>query len=490
MKKRIAVIGAGFSGMAAAAYLAHNGMEVTVYEKNGIPGGRAGLISENGFRFDMGPTWYWMPDVFERFFATFGKSPADYYSLKRLDPSYKVWFGKNDSIEIPASVAALTGLFEKLEPGSGKKLEGMLKDAEYKYDLGIKKLVYKPSISAWEFFESWMIRGLLRMDFVRSVSTYVHRLFKDPRLVRILEFPVIFLGAKPSRIPSMYTLMNYADQVLGTWYPVGGMYEVVKGMHTLASDQGARFQFNAVVESITVSDEGIATGLVVNKEFIPFDFILGSADYHHIESSLLPAQHRSYSERYWNTRTMAPSAILFYLGLNKKLPSLKHHNLFFDTDFAKHVQDIYDKPKWPENPALYISCASKTDPSVAPEGHENCIVLIPVAAGLEDTPEIRDQYLKLFIDRLKTITGEDISGNIVFQRSYAQSNFIYDYNSFKGNAYGLANTLRQTALFKPSLRSAKVENLFYAGQLTVPGPGVPSCIISGQVAATELLKRI
>ena len=489
MKRRISVIGAGFSGMSAAAFLAHQGMDVTVYEKNSSPGGRAGIMRTEGFTFDLGPSWYWMPDVFESFFEQFGKKVSDYYQLERLDPAYRVFFGKDDFIDIPAGEEKVCGLFDSIEPGSAAQLKKFLDDGRYKYELGLKKLAYKPSLSVWEFLEPWLFKALFRMDFMHSVTQKVRSRFTDPRLIQMLEFPVLFLGAKPSQTPAIYTLMNYADLVLGTWYPAGGMHAVAQGFYKLALEENVKFMFNSPVSKILLEEDSVR-GLLVNGQELECDMVLSTADYHFTEMELLDASHRSYSEKYWDERTMAPSALLFYLGLNKRVKGLQHHNLFFDEDFGRHAGEIYDSPQWPTRPAMYVSCSSKTDHSVAPEGHENLIVLIPVAPGLQDDEEIRKRYFGLFLERMEKLTGEKIAQSVVSMHSYACSDFVREYNSFKGNAYGLANTLRQTAVFKPSLKSRKSKNLFYAGQLTVPGPGIPPCIISGQIAATEMLKRI
>ena len=485
MNKKIVVIGSGFSGLSAAAALANMGYQVDVYEKNATPGGRARNFKEAGFTFDMGPTWYWLPDVFEEYFERFNKKVSEMYQLVRLDPSYRVYFGPGDFIDVPAGMDAIYRLFEEWEPGSSKRLKKFMEDARYKYQLGMKKLVYKPSLSYFEFLEPWLLRGIVHGDFLRSVSKVVRKNFRNMRLVRILEFPVIFLGATPWKTPSLYTLMNFADMGMGTWYPMGGMYSVVEAMVRLAEEQGAVFHYNAPVERI-LSRNGKAYGVRINGDIIEADLILSTADYHHTESELLDTEERSYSEKYWDTRKMAPSALLYYIGLDKPVQGLLHHNLFFDEDFDRHADEIYKTPQWPEKPAIYVSCSSKTDPAVAPEGYENLIVLIPVAPGLKDTEEIKQKYYELTLKRIEKLTGESLSGRVVYKRMYAHSDFSSDYHSFKGNAYGLANTLDQTAIFRPSLRSRKLKNLFYAGQLTVPGPGVPPSIISGYVASGQI----
>jgi phytoene desaturase len=486
--KKIAVIGAGFAGLASAACLAKEGYEVTVFEKNDSAGGRARKFESGGFVFDMGPSWYWMPDVFERFFKHFGKSASDYYQLKRLDPSYRIFYGVDDAIDVPAGSESLYALFEELEPGSSQHLKQFLLEGEYKYAIGMERLVYKPGLSVRELMDYRLVKGLFQLHVFQSLSSYVKKFFVNPRILKLLEFPVLFLGATASNTPALYSLMNYADMVLGTWYPMGGMYRVVDAMVQLATEHGVNFRFNHPIDTIEVNG-GRAAGLRSNGKFFPVDYVVAGADYHHVESDLLAVPYRRYSPQYWDSRTMAPSSLIFYVGLNKRVKNLLHHNLFFDEDFDVHSKEIYEDPKWPTAPLFYVSCTSKTDPAVAPAGHENLFILIPVAPALKDEEAIREFYFDRIMDRLEKLTGEDLRSQVIFKRSYAHRDFIRDYNAFKGNAYGLANTLLQTANFKPSMINKKVRNLFYTGQLTVPGPGVPPAIISGQVVSRVLLDQ-
>lgn len=486
--KRAIVIGSGFSGLSAATHLADSGFEVTILEKNDSPGGRARKFEDSGFVFDMGPSWYWMPDVFDSYFAHFGKKVSDYYHLDRLDPSYRVFFGSDDIMDLPATMSALEALFEEREPGAGQKLREFLKEAEYKYQVGINDLVYKPGRSLTEFADVRVLKGLLQMHLLSSVSSYVKKYFKNPELIQLLEFPVLFLGATPADTPALYTLMNYADMALGTWYPQGGMHQIVKGMVSLAKEKGVRFVFNAEVKSLLTEGKEVV-GAETSVGLFEADVFIAGADYHHVDKHLLPDSLSNYSENYWDKRKMAPSSLIFYLGINKRLDNLLHHNLFFDRDFGQHAQEIYESPSWPSDPLFYVSAPSKTDPSVAPEGCENIFILMPVAPGLEDDEEKREHYYHVIMDRLESLTGQNIRDHVVYKRSYSHRDFIRDYHSFKGNAYGLANTLMQTAILKPSLKNKHLNNLFYTGQLTVPGPGVPPSLISGHVVAKEVTRE-
>ncbi|MDX1939727.1 MAG: phytoene desaturase family protein [Saprospiraceae bacterium] len=489
MAKKVIVIGSGFAGLSAATCLAQAGYDVTVLEKNSTPGGRARQFVEQGFVFDMGPSWYWMPDVFEQYFAHFGKKPSDYYDLVRLDPSYRIYFGKNDKMDVPANLEDLHALFEKYELGSSAHLKKFLAEAEYKYQVGMSEFVHKPSLSVLEFADWRIVASLFRLQMFSSISKSIRKLFKNKQLIQMLEFPVLFLGAKPEHTPAMYSLMNYADLALGTWYPMGGMYKIIEGMLALAEEMGVKIHLNQEVKSIYVPN-GHATKVITQHQEYDTDIIIGGADYHHVEQELLHKKNRQYTEQYWDKRVMAPSSLLFYLGIDKKLINLHHHNLFFDADFDQHAIEIYEKPQWPSKPLFYVCAPSVTDASVAPEGCENLFVLIPLAPDLEDTEALREQYFSIVMDRLENLTGQDIRKHIIYKRSFAHNDFKKDYNAYKGNAYGLANTLLQTAFLKPRLRSKKVSNLFYAGQLTTPGPGMPPSLISGQVVAKEIIKNI
>ncbi|MDN5204078.1 phytoene desaturase family protein [Fulvivirgaceae bacterium BMA10] len=486
--KKIVVIGAGFAGISAATCLADSGFDVTVLEKNNTAGGRARCFSQEGFLFDMGPSWYWMPDVFERYFNRFNSEVSDFYQLERLDPSYTVIFGEDEFVDIPASLDELYSLFESYEKGSSKKLKAFLNEAAFKYEVGIKKLVYKPSRSLTEFLSFRLLLDVLKCDVFTSFHKHIRKFFNNEKLLELMEFPVLFLGALSKNTPALYSLMNYADIKLGTWYPMGGMHKIIEGMVALAESKGVKFHYGEPVTNIEVENNRAKVIHTTHEQYTP-DFVIGGADYHHIDQKLLSEKHRTYSSDYWEKRVMAPSCLIYYLGINKKLDNLNHHNLFFDEDFGPHAEAIYKTKKFPENPLFYVSAPSKTDKTVAPSGCENLFILIPIASGLEENETIREQYYDMVMDRLERLTKQNIRDAVVVKKSYAHRDFVDDYNAFKGNAYGLANTLRQTAILKPTIKSKKVKNLYYTGQLTVPGPGVPPSLISGQVVADEIIKN-
>jgi len=488
-RSSVAVIGSGFSGLSAAAYLAKAGYGVNVYEKNGQIGGRARQLAVNGYTFDMGPSWYWMPEVFENFFNDFGCKASDFYELEQLDPGFTVVFGKEDVLHIPAGYAALEDMFESIEPGSASQLALFLEEAAYKYRTGMNKLVHKPGLSLLEFADWDLIKGAFKLQVFTSFSKHVRRFFKDPRLITLMEFPVLFLGAMPEDTPALYSLMNYAGLKLGTWYPKGGFGKVIEAMQKVCEAQGVVFHTDAPIGRLHIANGQIEK---VSTKYgdSHYDGVIASADYNHIEQQLLNEGNRNYSADYWEKKVMAPSSLIFYLGVTRKIEKLGHHTLFFDADLKLHAQEIYKDPKWPTKPLFYVCCPSKSDDSVAPDGHENLFILMPLAPGIEDTEALREEYFGLIMERLENFTGVPIRNSLDYNKSYCVNDFKADYNSFKGNAYGLANTLMQTAHLKPSINNKKVKNLFYAGQLTVPGPGVPPAIISGKVSAQLLTQYL
>lgn len=483
---KISIIGSGFSSLSASCYLAKQGFEVTVFEKNESIGGRASQLKKSGFTFDLGPTWYWMPDVFESFFSDFGKKVSDYYELEKLNPAYRVYFNENESITISDNLDDISNTFEQLETGSGNKLQSFIKIAQENYNIAIKDLVYQPGDSIFELITFQTAKRL--NQFASTISKDVRKRFNHPYIRQILEFPVLFLGAKPSNTPSFYNFMNYADFGIGTFYPKGGMYSVVKGIEKLARELGVTFKTNSEVRKIVVKNKSVI-GIECNENFIASDIVLSGADYHHTES-LLDSEYRMYNESYWDSRTFAPSSLLFYVGFDKKIENVDHHTLFFDVPFDQHAREIYDQPQWPSDPLFYASFPSKTDSTIAPFGKEAGIFLIPLAPDLEDNQQIREKYFEIIINRLEKITMQEIKNSIIFKESFCVNDFKNRYNSYKGNAYGLANTLMQTHILRPKLKSKKVDNLYFTGQLTVPGPGVPPAIISGNIVSKKIINQL
>ncbi len=484
-----AVIGSGFAGLASSIELAKEGHSVHLIEKNNQLGGRARQFEENGFKFDMGPSWYWMPGVIENFFRRSGFTTSDFFELKKLNPAFQIIFNHDTPLKVPNNWNNLLSLFESIEVGAADKLQQFMKEAEYKYDVGINKLVYQPGLSITELLKPELIKGIFKLQVFSSFSSHVRKFFKDPRLIALMEFPILFLGAMPSETPALYSLMNYAGLKLGTYYPMGGFTKVIEGLHEVAKSFGVEIHTNSAASGLNIAAQKIDQ-VNCNGKPIKVQGVIGTADYHHIEQTLIPKKFRNYTESYWDKKVIAPSSLLFYLGVNKKVPKLEHHSLFFDEDFDKHAHELYKDKQWPSKPLFYVCCPSKTDPSIAPEGCDNLFVLMPLAAGLDDSEEKRSEYFHTLMSRLEKFTGMPIRDHLCYKKSYCISDFKADYNAYKGNAYGLANTLFQTANLKPKLKSKKIKNLFFAGQLTVPGPGVPPSIISGQVAAQELMKTL
>ncbi len=484
MGKSVIIIGSGFASLSASCYLAKQGFDVSIYEKNKTVGGRARQFVRDGFTFDMGPSWYWMPDIFESFFNDFGKSPSDFYQLDKLDPAYNIFFS-DDVMTIGDSMDKICREFERIEKGSAEPLRKFIKKAQDNYEIAIHKIVLRPGLSPMELVTKDTI---VRLDqFFKSISKEVRKRFKNPKLIATLEFPVLFLGAKPNKTPSFYSFMNFADFGLGTWHPKGGMYQVIKAMELLSKELGVKIYTDQTVTKIEVT-RSKATGIKVNGNTIKADIVLSGADYHHSET-LLDQQYRQYSEAYWNKKTFAPSSLLFYVGFDKKLQNVSHHNLFFDTSFEQHAKEIYDSPKWPEAPLFYANFPSITDASMAPKGCETGFFLIPIAPGLEDTQDLRNKYFEIILNRFQKLTGQKVENSMLFKEDFCVNDFIDQYNSYKGNAYGMANTLLQTAFLRPKLHSKKVNNLFFTGQLTVPGPGVPPALISGKLVSELIVEH-
>ena len=485
MSKKVIVIGSGFSSLSAACYLAKSGFEVTVLEKHSTPGGRARVLKKEGFQFDMGPSWYWMPDIFDTFFKDFDKSTEDYFKLHRLDPAYSVHFSDNRQITIGSGLEKIISSFEKYEPGSRHKLEKYMKSSHRNYQIAMSKIVYRPCLTIFDLLTRETI--LNAKYFIQNIKKSVYRTLKNPDLRLVLQFPSLFLGAMPSRTPSFFNFMNYADFGLGTWYPEGGIGSVVEGMVKLAKSLGVEFKLNASVQQITANYNGEVSGVIVNDSYLKTDIVVSGADYRHTEM-LLEKKYRMYSAKYWSKRVFAPSALLFYIGFDRKLDGVTHHALFFDVDFETHIQSIYSNPKWPENPLFYANFPTVTDSSIAPSKKESCVLLVPIATGLESDEKQHQRIFGQIMDRMESRFGLSLRKHILFKEVYSIDDFRRDYSSTEGNAYGLATTLNQIAHRRPKFKSKKLKNLYFTGQLTVPGPGVPPALISGKIVGQYIAK--
>lgn len=488
MKKKVVIIGSGFSGITAAAYLAKEGYEVVVLEKNEDFGGRARkFTTDNGFTFDMGPSWYSMPDIIESFFEDFNYTTQDFFDLVPLNPQFEIVF-KEETLAFPESLNDWYPIFEDKEKGASSALLKFMNNAQFKYEVGMKNFVTKPCLSWTEFLSPEIAKSALKLNLLTNFRSYTEKHFKNNHLQTVMEFPVIFLGASPTKIPALYSLMNYGGYKLGTWYPMGGFSELVNAMITIAKMQGVVFLNREEVKSFELSETTITAINTENSTF-QVDAVIASGDYHHMET-LLPRKFRNYKESYWENRTFAPSCLIYYLGINQKLPNLVQHTLFFEHDLDSHIHSIYESKKWPDKPLFYVCTPSVTDRDVAPENAENLFLLMPIANNLDDDDDTRERYLKEMLTRIERKTGvSNIASKIIYKKSYSVSNFKEDYFAYGGNAYGLANTLKQTAVLKPSIKNKNIENLWYTGQLTVPGPGVPPAIISGRIVANELNKE-
>ena len=486
-RKKIIVIGSGFGGLAAAALLAHDENDVLVLEKNEQPGGRASVWKKDGFIFDMGPSWYLMPDVFEKFFAELGKKPNDYMDLVRLDPSYRVFFEKDDFVDISADIKKNLEIFEQLEPGAKEKMKEYLKLSEYEYDIAMRDFIYKDYKHLTDFFKPKLIVEGTKLHMFKKLDSFIQRYFKSEKIRKILEYTIVFLGGSPYESPALYSLMSHVDFNMGVWFPKGGMGKLVEAMQKIAMEQGAKFKFNEPVKKIIVKDNKVV-GVKTSKSRYEADIVVVNADYAWAEQKLLEKEYQSYSKRYWEKRKIAPSAYLLYLGLDKKLKRFLHHNLYFHPNWEKHFDDIFKDIKWPKDFSYYVSCISKTDKKTAIKNGENVFVLIPIAAGLKDNEKTRKKYFDKTIEHMEYLAGENIKDHIIVKRIFAHNDFSSRYNAYKGTALGLAHTLKQTAIFRPKHRSKKVNNLYYSGHYNHPGIGVPMVIISSQIVA-DMIKN-
>ena len=484
----VVVIGGGFGGLSTACYLADAGADVTLIEKNEQLGGRASRLEVDGFRFDMGPSWYLMPDVFELFFEHFDHEPADYYDLTRLDPHYRIFFKDGDRVDMVPDRTENRQTFESYEPGAGERFDEYLRKSKQNYEVGMEHFVYEDRTSLSDYLDLNVAKNARGLSLIGSMQDHVEKYFEHPKLQQIMQYTLVFLGGAPNNTPALYNLMSHVDFNMGVYYPENGLGGVVDGVVELGEELGIDFRTDTPAAEIRGREGAFVTRTEGGEEFYS-DYVVSDADYRHTEMELLPPEKRQYDAEYWDSRTYAPSAFLIYLGVEGDVDPLAHHSLVLPTDWENHFETIFDDPEWPDDPAYYLCVPSQTDDTVAPEGHSNLFALVPVAAGLEDTPELRETYRDLVLDDVKENTGVDLRDRIVVEEIFCVNDFADRYNSTQGTALGLAHTLRQTALFRPSHRSSAVDGLYFTGAFTTPGIGVPMCLISGQLTAEAMAEQ-
>ncbi|ELZ04513.1 phytoene desaturase family protein [Natrialba aegyptia] len=479
------VVGAGVGGLSTACYLADAGVSVHVVEQNDQLGGRASRLERDGFRFDMGPSWYLMPDVFERFFAAFDRTPSEYYDLTHLDPHYRIFFKDGDQVDVTPDRERTKQLFESYETGAGDALERYLETARHHYEIGMEHFVYEDRPRLRDYIDPDVAQHARGLSLLGSMQGHVEDYFDHPKLQQLMQYTLVFLGGSPSNTPAIYNLMSHVDFNLGVWYPDGGIGTVIDALVDLARELGVEFSTGRPVTRI----KGREGAFLVETPDGPLrsDLVVSNADYAHTEQELLAPEQRQYESEYWESRTYAPSAFLLYLGVEGDVPELAHHSLVLPLGWEEHFEQIFEEPQWPDDPAYYVCVPSQTDEAVAPAGHSALFVLVPIAPGLEDTPELREQYREAILADLAAHTGLDVRERIVFEKRFCVSDFAARYNSYDGTALGLAHTLRQTALLRPPHRSKAVDGLYFTGADTTPGIGVPMCLISGELTADALL---
>lgn len=484
----VLVIGGGIAGLASAALLAKDGYSVTVLEKNKRVGGRANLLQKKGFRFDMGPSWYLMPDVFDRFFAEFDSKPSDFFSLTKVNPQYRIFFADGSHVDISTSLKKNLKTFEKIEKGSSQRFLAYLAEAEKKYEIAINSVLYR-NVDSWLGFFNWeLIKHGRDLHVFETMDSYVKRFFKTEKMQQIIQYTLVFLGGSPSTVPALYSLMTHVDFNMGAFYPEGGFYAVVGALKKVGASQGVKYITNAEVTAITTESGQITSVTAQEREFTA-DYIISNADLAHTESLFSDSSYRMYDESYWKSRIFSPSAFLIFLGVKGSIPELDHHSIMFGKDWITHFEQIFSKPEWPQFPSLYINKPSATDTTVAPKGHENLMVLVPIAPGLEETPAWKEAYAQFILSYIEESIGINLKKRIVLQEIFSVSDFASMYNSYNGNALGgLAHTLRQTGLFRPNNTHRKLRNLFFAGAGTVPGIGVPPALISGSLVRDRVRK--
>lgn len=486
--EKVVVIGGGFGGLSAANFLSKKGFDVELIEKNENVGGRASVLEEEGFRFDMGPSWYLMPDIFDRFFGKFDREPEDYYDLTRLDPNYRIFFKDGDRMDVPADPELAGELFEEYEDGASESFMDYLEKSKETYEIGMNEFVLKDRNNFRDYLSMDVIRNARGISLIKKMQDHVQEYFDSPKLQQVMQYTLVFLGGSPKNTPALYNLMSHVDFNMGVYYPEGGVYSVIEAMRDMAEEQGVEISTGEAAEKIDRIDG--KNVVVTSERTLEADAVVSNADYAYTEVELLPDEYTTYDEDYWNSRTYAPSAFLMYLGVEGKLENLDHHTLVLPEDWNSHFEKIFDDPSIPDDPAYYVCNPSKTDESVAPDGDSAIFVLVPIAAELELDEKERKEFEQLILEDLENNAETDLEGRIKYKKIFAGEEFQSKYNSFNGTALGIAHTLRQTSVFRPKQRSKAMENMYYTGQYTNPGIGMPMCLISGEHVAEKVEEDI
>ena len=490
--KKVIVIGAGISGLSISALLAKQGFDVTVVEKNSIYGGRGRVFKSNGFKFDMGPSWYLLPKVFEEYFKMFDEDISEYLDLVKLNPSYRIFLPNNLKVDISPNIDENIKIFEKIEPGVSNNFKKYLKKSEDLYKLLVEEMFFEDFTSKKTFLSTEKMKKFKSFspsDLLGNYEKLCNRYFKNEDLKRIIQYGVALLGSHPEEAPALYAMMSYADYVEGVYYPMGGLNKLFAAIYKLGRKHGVRYKFNFDVNKIEVQNRSATSVSSKDNQSLNADIVISTGDYHHTETEYLDNKYRTYSDGYWEKRKIGASAFIIYLGLKKKLPNLLHHNLFLDRDWKAHFGQLLNSKEWPKRPAYYVCSPSITDESVAPAGCENLFFTVPIPAGAKDTPEIRRNYFDKIIKHFETVIGEEIKYDIIYKRIFTIKDFENDYHAYKGTALGLANTLSQTGIFRVKYKSSKVKNLYYSGQYTHPGSGLSSCIASSKIVSDKIIKE-
>ncbi len=498
---RAVVVGGGVAGLATACLLARDGHSVTVLEKNGELGGRVGVWEQDGFVFDTGPSWYLMPEVFDHFYRMMGTTAADQLDLVPLRPGYRIYGepardAADPPIDVPHGTDAVAAVFESREPGAGHRIRAYLGSATKTYSAAVTSFLYNP-------FSSW--RGVISVAVLRSAPAvlplltrslwrFVARRFGDLRLRQILGYPAVFLGTSPFDAPALYHLMSHLDLVQGVEYPLGGFRSVIASLVRIAREHDVTLLTDSDVVAIR-SERGAVRSVEFDRDgtrrLIEADLVVSAIDEHHTETVLLAEADRSYPPRRWKKQVSGPGAVLLMLGVRGGLPELLHHTLFFSDDWHDNFDAIFSSPtRVPDVPSLYVCMPSATDDDVAPEGHENLFVLVPLppdptigrggtgASGDDRVNEITDRAVAQ-IARWAGIP--DLASRIVVRRTVGPADFAERFNTFRGSALGPSHTLRQSAFLRGVMRSRRITGLFYAGATSVPGVGLPMCLISAEL---------